>query len=116
MLEPVQYAGSGVGVYASKRGMEVNLSVFRPYGEDAIAERLLAALGSVTGISLRGAHDWPAVPCATVINNWDRVRSDVLVPYFQARAAHATMSIAVENVAAKDEVDSRTTVSDENDR
>ncbi len=99
-LEPVQYAGSGVGVYASRRGMEVNLSVFRPYGEDATAERLLAAFGAATGTSMRGAHDWPSVPCATIIQNWDRVRSDVVVPYFQARAAHAAMSIAVKRGSA----------------
>jgi len=61
-LEPVQYAQSGVGVYASDRGMEVNLNVFRLYGEDAIVEEFLAALGEVTGTSFPQARDWPAVP------------------------------------------------------
>jgi hypothetical protein len=97
-LEPVLNASSGIGVYATKRGMEVNLSVFKPYGEEATAEHLLAALGSATGISMEGAHDWPSVPCASVNKNWDRVRSDVLIPYFEARALHANVALAVENL------------------
>lgn len=104
-LEPVQYSSSGVGVYASRRGMEVNLSVFRPYGEDATAEQLLAALGSATGNALRGAHDWPAVPCAMVTSNWDRVRSEVLIPYFQARAAHATIPIVEDAAPSREQVE-----------
>lgn len=90
-LEPVQYAASGIGVYATQRGLEMNLSVFRQYGEDDIAEGLLDALGSATGIKFRRAHNWPSVSCARVLANWERARSDVFVPYFRARAAHATM-------------------------
>jgi hypothetical protein len=89
LLEPVSYASSGVGVYASHRGMEINLSVFRAYGEDGIANTLLAALGDATGVSMRQAKDWPAVPCAKVLATWTRIRSDVLEPYFRARAGHA---------------------------
>jgi hypothetical protein len=91
-LEPVQYASSGVGVYATSRGMEVNLSVFKYYDEAATAEQLLAAIESVTGSSMRKSHDWPSVPCASVVRNWDRTRKEILVPYFRARAAHAAMS------------------------
>src|SRR5713226_4496117 len=54
-LEAAKYPTSGVGVYNSSRRMEVNLSVFRDYGEDATAERLLAALRSATGSSIGGA-------------------------------------------------------------
>ena len=91
-LEPVPYARSGVGVYASQRGVEVNLSVFHHYGEDEIASRLLAALGSVTGVDMREAHDWPSVRPATVAMNWERARAEVFVPYFRARQAHSAMT------------------------
>jgi hypothetical protein len=89
-LEPVKYANSGVGVYSSQRGMEVNLSVFRAYGEDAVAESLGATIGKLT--SVRAGLDWPAVPCAVVVSNWASLRDDVIVPYFEARAAHASMT------------------------
>lgn len=92
VLEPVQYAGSGVGVYASQRGMEVNLSIFRAYGEDETAARLLATLGAVSGVDMRKARDWPSVPAATVLNSWEAARRDVLEPYFAARAAHEAMT------------------------
>ncbi len=109
-LEPVQYARSGVGVYASDRGMEVNLNVFRLYGEDAIVEELLAALGDVTGTSFPQARDWPAVPCAAVLNHWEAARSRVLDPYFKARAAHVTKApIAEDVVAVADQVETGAT-------
>ena len=60
-LEPVQNASSGIGIYSTRRGMEMNLSVFRAYGEDAVATSLLAALAAVTGIPFKGAHYWPSV-------------------------------------------------------
>jgi hypothetical protein len=101
-LEPVQYAGSGIGVYATQRGLEMNLTVFRAYGEDDLAERLLAALGSVTGIKFARAHNWPSVSCARVLSNWDRARSEVFIPYFDARAAHANMSPLFEDVVTPD--------------
>jgi hypothetical protein len=90
LLEPVAWANTGVGIYATQRGVEINLNVFRAYGEDEIAEGLLAAFGTATGASMRRARDFPAVNCAAVLATWTRVRSDVLEPYFQARAAHAT--------------------------
>ncbi len=88
-LEPVPNANSGVGVYASQRGMEINLSIFRAYGEDATAARLLAALGAATHTNLGTGYTWPSVKCEKVNENWDRVRSEVFIPYFQARLAHA---------------------------
>ena len=90
-LEPVPDASSGVGLYASQRGVEINLSVFRHYAEDELADGLLAALGSVTGVNMRKARDWPAVPASTLIGNWQRAKAEVLLPYFQAREAHAAM-------------------------
>jgi hypothetical protein len=89
LLEPVPWANTGVGIYASQRGMEINLGVFRAYDEDEVAERFLAAFGSATGASMRRARDFPTVNSSAVLAAWPRVRSDVLEPYFQARAAHA---------------------------
>jgi hypothetical protein len=91
-LEPVPSANSGVGVYASQRGMEINLNIFRAYGEDAIAVHLLDALAAATSINLGTGYNWPSVKCERVSKNWDRVRSEVFIPYFQARLAHANMT------------------------
>ncbi len=49
LLEPVPYANSGVGIYATQRGVEINLSVFRAYGEDDLADALLATYGDAIG-------------------------------------------------------------------
>ena len=89
LVEPVQNAGSGIGVYSTHRGLEMNLSVFRAYGEDSTADRLLAALGNAVGIRYRHAHNWPSASCARVLSHWDRVRDEVLTSYFEARSAHA---------------------------
>lgn len=70
----------------------MNLNIFRAYGEDEIADRLLAILQEVIGISRGQAKDWPAVPCVAVVDRWTRTREEVLVPYFEARAAHAGMT------------------------
>jgi hypothetical protein len=89
LLEPGANASSGVGLFASQRGMEINLNVFHAYGEHDIAERLKAAFGAVMGVAFRNAKDWPSQSCAKVLPRWERLRSEVLVPYFEARAAHA---------------------------
>jgi hypothetical protein len=72
---------SGVGVYASTRGTEFNLSVFRELGEDAIADELLAQIRTVTGESVT-APAWPAVPCASLLRDWPRTRAEVIEPTF----------------------------------
>jgi hypothetical protein len=86
----VKYA-SGVGVYASARGAEFNLSVFRELGEDAVADELLERIRSVSGEDVT-APAWPAVPCASLLRDWPRSRAEVIEPYFRARAAHAARS------------------------
>ena len=79
----VEYAG-GIGVYASGRGVEFNLAVFRELGASEIADDLLQRLREVTGRKV-DALSWPAVPCQTLVGDWDRVRSQLILPYFHAR-------------------------------
>lgn len=78
---------SGVGVYASARGAEFNLSVFRELGEDAVADELLGRIRIVSGEKVTGAA-WPAVPCGTLVRDWLRTRAELMEPYFRARATH----------------------------
>ena len=79
----VKYA-SGIGVYATGRGTEFNLSVFRELGANEVADDLLQRLREITGLKV-DALSSPAVPCQTLIGDWDRVRSQLIVPYFHAR-------------------------------
>ena len=92
-LEPVPNANSGVGVYATQRGMEINLSVFQAYGEESKATGLLRAFGEATGTGSGAGtgYTWPSVKCERVNRNWDRVRTEVIIPYFTARMAHANV-------------------------
>jgi hypothetical protein len=89
--EPGVSSVSGVGVYASGRGAEFNLSVLRELGQDALADELLARIRSVTGERVT-APAWPAVPCASLLRDWPRARAEVIEPYFRARAAHGRAS------------------------
>jgi DNA-binding MarR family transcriptional regulator len=75
---------SGIGVWSSARGAEFNLSVFRDLGANEVADDLLQRLREVTGIQVN-ARAWPAVPCQALIANWDRARSQLILPYFEAR-------------------------------
>lgn len=77
-----------MGIYASGRGAEFNLSVFRELGEDAVADDLLDRIRDVSGETVP-ASVWPAVPCSTLIRDWARTRADLMEPYFRARATHA---------------------------
>jgi hypothetical protein len=88
MLEPVPNAGSGEGVYfRSSRGVEINLSVFKAYGEINIVNDLVAALQRTT--STAASREYPKIPLSNVLRNWEAVKSEVLIPYFEARIAHA---------------------------
>ena len=75
---------SGMGVYASGRGAEFNLGVFRELGADEVADDLLQRLRDVTGVKVDALY-WPSVPCETLLGDWDRVRSQLILPYFHAR-------------------------------
>jgi hypothetical protein len=84
VLEPGVKYKSGIGVYSGRRGAEFNLSAFRELGASEVADRLLQRLREVTGLQV-DALAWPAVPCQALIANWDRARSQLIVPYFDAR-------------------------------
>jgi hypothetical protein len=82
----VQWPAAGIGVYASGRGMEVNLSALRDLGKDDVADEILDRLEGISGHSLRRSRLWPAVPCAAVVQSWDAVHEPVVERYFLARA------------------------------
>ena len=82
--EPGARHTSGIGVYATGRGVEFNLQVFRELGADDAADELLQRLRDFTGLSI-AAPQWPAVPCEMLTRDWDQTRSEIIEPYFQAR-------------------------------
>lgn len=82
---------SGVGVFASSRGAEFNIGVFRELGADDVADDLLRRLRDITGVTPT-ARSFPAVPCETLIGDWERTRRDLIEPYFAQRDALATGS------------------------
>ena len=84
VLESGVRFNSGIGVYSSGRGAEFNLSVFRELGANEVADGLLQRLREVTGMQV-DAPAWPAVPCRALVADWDRARSQLIVPYFDAR-------------------------------
>jgi hypothetical protein len=84
---------SGIGVWSSSRGVEFNLQVFRERGDHATADDLLLRLERATGAP-RMPPNWPALPCALILANWDRVRAEVIEPYFRARGAHQPIGTA----------------------
>jgi hypothetical protein len=83
----VHYSKSGVGVYATGRGVELNLLALRDLGKGETADEILARLEDISGSSLRRAKDWPSVSSASLVPDWDRVRIEVIEPYFRARGA-----------------------------
>ena len=84
---------SGIGVYASGRGAEFNLSVFRELGADEVADDLLQRLREITGLKVEALSS-PAVPCQALLDNWDRVVSLLIAPYFHARGELAARQAA----------------------
>jgi len=84
ILEPGVRYKSGIGVYSTGRGAEFNLSAFRELGANEVADGLLQRLREVTGLQV-DAPAWPAVPCRALLANWDRARSQLILPYFDAR-------------------------------
>lgn len=77
---------SGVGVYATGSRAEFNLEVFRTCGRDDLAEDLLHRISAVTGQSVT-ARSWPATPCEAAVQDWPRIRRELIEPYFRAREA-----------------------------
>lgn len=80
----VEYANSGVGVYSSSRGVEINFDVLR---NSDLANHLLARLSELTGIHIPAGRTWPAIPTAAMVSAWPGIQNEVIVPYFEARIA-----------------------------
>jgi serine/threonine protein kinase len=80
---------SGIGVWNSSRGVEFNLQVLRELGDDAGADNLLQQLERATG-TRNLPRSWPSLPCALIMANWQRVRTQVIEPYFRARARNSS--------------------------
>lgn len=76
---------TGIGVYVTGRGAELNLQVLRERGSTHVTDDLLERLRALTGLSIT-ASSWPAVPCEVAVRHWEQIRSEVLEPYFRARA------------------------------
>jgi len=76
---------SGIGVYATDRGAEFYLGIFRDLGADDLADDLLQRLRDVTGRPVNAVSS-PAIPCEALTLDWNRARSELIEPYFQARS------------------------------
>ncbi len=76
---------SGIGIWASSRGAEFNLAVFRELGRDDLVEEMRRRIAELTGTPPSAAV-WPAFPWEVLARDWDRSRSTVIEPYFDARA------------------------------
>lgn len=76
---------SGIGVYATDRGAEFHLGIFRELGADDLADDLLQRLRDVTGRPVNAASS-PAIPCEALTLDWNRARSELIEPYFHARS------------------------------
>jgi hypothetical protein len=83
-IEPGASYATGIGVYATGRGAEFNLQVFRELGAEDVADKLLERLRTVTGVNVT-ARSAPAVPCESLVRVWERARTDLIEPYFRAR-------------------------------
>lgn len=76
---------SDVDVYATSRGVEFNLQVFRDVGADTMADDLLHRIRTITGVAV-SASGWPVVPCDVLLRSWARAQTEVIEPYYAARA------------------------------
>jgi hypothetical protein len=83
--EGIRYASSGIGVYASSRGVELNFSPLEDVGRRDLAEELVVRLNTITGESIVLGKGWPSVPRRLLLDHWPQVRSEVIEPYFRAR-------------------------------
>ncbi len=76
---------SGIGVYATNRGAEFYLGIFRELGAHDLADDLLQRLRDVAGRPINAVSS-PAIPCEALTLDWNRARSVLIEPYFQARS------------------------------
>lgn len=82
----------GIGVYATSRGVEINLDPWQERGRDDIADDLLAVLHAITGRVW--ARRKPKMPYAVLLHDWPQLRREVIEPCFQARTRAATQAVS----------------------
>lgn len=75
---------SGVGIYASGRGAEFNLLIFRELGRDDLVEDMLRRIAKLTGVAPTAAQ-WPAFPWELLVRDWVQSHAMLLEPYFDTR-------------------------------
>jgi hypothetical protein len=75
---------SGIGLYASGRGVEVTLAVFRDLDRPELADELLERIAELTG-TRPTARDFPSFDAEILLRDWERSRRLLLEPYFDAR-------------------------------
>lgn len=88
--ESIENVTSGVGVFATGRGMEISMLPLRDLGKGQLADDLLDLLRTILGSSFVHGRDWPSMPCVSVMEHWIEIRSQVVEPYFRARMASAS--------------------------
>jgi hypothetical protein len=79
-------ANYGIGVYATTREVEINLTILRERGCEELAEDILTRLRALSGEPLHGAQKWPSVSYGALLHSWELARSEVIAPYFRARS------------------------------
>jgi hypothetical protein len=81
----------GVGVYASGRGFEIDLVGLREDGGAELATTIQSILSDISGRAQPAR--FPSTGCQRVVDQWERVRRDVLEPYFACRAHARDVSL-----------------------
>lgn len=75
---------AGIGIYAGGRA-EFNLLIFRELGRDDLVDDMLRRIAELTGVTPTGSQ-WPGFRWDLLARDWDRSRTTLLEPYFDARA------------------------------
>jgi hypothetical protein len=81
---------TGLAIYPRRQSAELNLQILRDLGADELAEDLHQRLQRITGVS--PAAKYPMVSCAALMRNWEETRTELIEPYFEARATLARQS------------------------
>lgn len=88
--EGVQDAKHGIGVYASSRGVEFNLTVLGQTNQSEVSAALRDRLNALTNSAFSASSRWPSISHEQFLTAWPRMRDEVIVPYFRTRMAAST--------------------------
>jgi hypothetical protein len=80
-----------IGVYASSRGMEVNMADIQDDAHAALVDDVLDAMSQAAGRGVT-ARAWPAISCEAVVTNWPTIESRVIKPLMALRRQDASES------------------------